>query len=126
MMYGYNPYYQNGAVPDMLNGYKQQYQMPIQTAPKPNDTMIWTQGLEGAKGYPVAPNSTVVLWDSENPTIYVKTADGTGIPNMRILDFVERTGTPTPKNNEEYVTKARFDELTAKVEELTHKLESEE
>jgi hypothetical protein len=124
-MYNYGPYYQGGAVPDMLSGYKQPYQMPVQTAPKQND-MIWVQGLEGAKGFPVAPNSTVVLWDSESSTIYVKTADGTGIPNMRILDFAERTGTSTPKNNEEYATKAQFEELTAKVNAITAKLEGEE
>lgn len=127
MMYNYGPYYQGGAVPDMLNGYKQPYQMPMQPAPKQND-MIWVQGLEGAKGFPIAPNSTVVLWDSESPTIYVKTSDGTGIPTMRTLDFVERTGNKEHKCNcgDNFVSKSQFEELTAKVNALAEKIESEE
>ncbi len=107
---GYYPQYQNGAMPDMLNQYKGQYQQPMQmqqniaqpmqqnfpqmqtpTQQKPNNEMIWTQGEAGAKGYLVAPNSTVVLWDTESPTIYVKTADASGVPSMRVLDFTERT-----------------------------------
>lgn len=98
---GYFPQYQNGAVPDMLGQYKGQYQqpipqnmqMPITPIPqKPTNDIIWVQGLEGAKGYLVAPNNTVVLWDTENPVIYVKSADASGIPSMRVLDFKERNG----------------------------------
>lgn len=121
-MYGnyYPPMYQ-GAVPDMLNGYKQPYQMPQN---KSND-MIWVQGEAGAKGYPVAPNNTVVLWDSESSTIYVKTADASGLPTMRVLDFTERTGNVKP-NSEEFVTITQFEELKDKVENLLTKYESEE
>lgn len=86
---GYFPQYQNGAVPDMLNQYKGQYQQPmmmpqtpVQQMPthQPSDERIWVQGEAGAKAYFVAPNTTVVLWDTENPIIYVKTADATGKP----------------------------------------------
>lgn len=153
--YGYFPQYQNGAVPDMLNQYKGQYQqsvpqiqqnipaqpmqMPIPPTPqKPTNDIIWVQGLEGAKGYLVAPSNTVVLWDTENPVIYVKSADASGIPSMRVLDFTERnTDTPNspqnaPKTHEctcgdKFATKeqindlrAKLDDLTAKYEELAH------
>lgn len=104
---GYYPQYQNGAIPDMLGQYKGQYQQPIlqmqQNVPaqnmqipippaqqKPSNDIIWVQGEAGAKGYLVAPNNTVVLWDTENPIIYVKSADASGIPSMRVLDFEER------------------------------------
>ncbi len=154
---GYYPQYQNGAVPDMLNQYKGQYQQPIPqipqnypqpmqtpaqmqipTQPKQNNDMIWTQGLEGAKGYLVAPNNTVVLWDTESPTIYVKSADANGMPSMRILDFVERNGNASnaPENatntreckcGDKFATKdeindiwGKIDVLTAKYEELAH------
>ncbi len=132
MMYANNyfsPNYGQGVITDMLNGYKQPYQnqMPVQMG-RPTGDMIWVQGEAGAKGYPVAPNCTVVLWDSESSTIYVKTADGTGIPTMRTLDFVERTGAKEHKCNcgENFVSKAQFEELTAKVNALTEKIESEE
>lgn len=150
---GYFPQYQNGAVPDMLNQYKGQYQQPIQQMqqnmptqqmqmppipPKPINDIIWVQGLEGAKGFLVAPNNTVVLWDTENPVIYVKTADASGIPSMRVLDFQERNSNTSnsqenePKTHEckcgdKFATKEQleclrddFERLAAKVEELTN------
>lgn len=152
---GYFPQYQNGAVPDMLGQYKGQYQPPIpqmqQNIPaqnmqipippaqqKPSNDIIWVQGLEGAKGFLVAPNNTVVLWDTENPVIYVKTADASGIPSMRVLDFQERNSNISnsqenePKTHEckcgdRFATKEQFEalkcdfeRLTAKVEELTN------
>ena len=153
---GYYPQYQNGAVPDMLNQYKGQYQqmpmqmqqnmaqpiqqpiqqMPIQTPTqqKPNNDMIWTQGLEGAKGFLVAPNNTVVLWDTENPTIYVKSADASGIPSMRVLDFKERSGNSqnnnenAPKTHEckcgdKFATKEQLNALEVKIKDLTEKYE---
>lgn len=148
---GYYPQYQNGAVPDMLNQYKGQYQqsvpqmqqnipaqpmqMPIPPTPqKPTNDIIWVQGLEGAKGYLVAPGNTVVLWDTENPVIYVKSADASGIPSMRVLDFTERnTDTPNspqnaPKTHEctcgdKFATKEQINDLKAKLDDLTAKYE---
>lgn len=148
---GYYPQYQNGAVPDMLGQYKGQYQqpipqmqqnmtpqnmqMPISPMPqKPTNELIWVQGLEGAKGYLVAPNNTVVLWDTENPVIYVKSADGSGIPSMRVLDFVERNGnnqnthknTPTDHKctcGDKFATKEQINALEGKINDLTAKYE---
>ena len=143
---GYYPQYQNGAVPDMLNQYKGQYQqsvpqmqqnipaqpmqMPIPPTPqKPTNDIIWVQGLEGAKGYLVAPGNTVVLWDTENPVIYVKSADASGIPSMRVLDFTERNGnsqnegknSPTTHKctcGDKFVTKEEFEALKGKFYDL--------
>lgn len=148
--YGY-PQYQNGAVPDMLNQFKGQYQqpipqmqqniptqnmqMPIPTIPqKPANDIIWVQGEAGAKGYLVAPNNTVVLWDTENPVIYVKTADASGIPSMRVLDFTERNDSTqnmpvnAPKTHEctcgdKYATKEQINDLRGKIDDLTAKYE---
>ena len=146
---GYFPQYQNGAVPDMLNQYKGQYQqMPMQqniptqqmqmsippTSHKPSNELIWVQGLEGAKGFLVAPNNTVVLWDTENPVIYVKSADASGIPSMRVLDFKERNGN-SQNNNEnsntthkctcgdKFATKEQINALEGKINDLTAKYE---
>lgn len=140
---GYYPQYQNGAVPDMLGQYKGQYQqpipqnmqMPITPIPqKPTNDIIWVQGLEGAKGYLVAPNNTVVLWDTENPVIYVKSADVSGIPSMRVLDFKERNGNSqnigenAPKTHkctcgDKFATKEQINELEGKINDLTAKYE---
>mgnify|MGYP001025061831 CR=1 FL=1 len=37
-------------------------------------TFGWVQNEAGMKAYVVARNSTVVLWDFENPVIYIKSA----------------------------------------------------
>jgi hypothetical protein len=127
----YNPY-QSGAMNDVLSQYKVPYQ-PMQVQPQmpqtpksPASDINWVQGEAGAKAYLVAPNTTVTLWDSERSTIYVKSADQSGIPSMKILDFVVRAdstqgNTPILKdspNPREFVGYDAFNELKAKYEEL--------
>lgn len=128
MAYGYYPqnYFpqMNNAVPDVLNTYKAPYQQQAQNG------FIWVQGEEAAKAYLVAPNSTVVLWDSEKHVIYIKSADQTGIPSMRILDWTEHTNTtPTAPTEhvcscgDKFVLKEDFEALQANVERLTKRIE---
>jgi hypothetical protein len=90
--------------------------------------MIWVQGEAGAKAYLVAPNSTVTLWDSENKTIYVKTADASGVPSMKILDFTVREENLSNKHtctcSKDFVTKDEFGALEAKIEGILGKIEA--
>ena len=80
---GYQPYQnypmQNNAYPQM-NTQQQQIQNGI----------IWVQGEAAAKSYPVAPNTSVALWDSEANVIYIKSADGSGMPSMKVVDYTMR------------------------------------
>lgn len=117
MAYNYNPYYyNNGATPDMLNQFKTPYQpmqMPQQMTQQPiqqpiqpqmpnvNNDFLWVLGEVEATSYPVAPNNTVTLWDKNQPTIYIKSANAQGVPSMRILDFTERTAN-APKSPEKH------------------------
>lgn len=143
-----NPYYQqpnyygnNGASPDMLNQMKAQYQpqmpqppqmpniAPISPVQNQTNDIIWVQGEAGAKAYLVAPNNTVTLWDSESPTIYLKTADSNGVPSMRVLDFTERTQNTqktvaehTCKCGDKFVPKEDFNALQAKFEGIEGKI----
>lgn len=59
-----------------------------------NSGIIWVQGEAGAKSYQVAPNTAVQLWDSENQTIYLKSADANGIPSIKTLDYTIREAIP--------------------------------
>ena len=146
---GYFPQYQNGAVPDMLGQYKGQYQQSImqqpmvQQIPIPTQTndMIWVLNENEATSYPVAPNNSVVLWDKNEPIIYVKSVNNQGMPSMRVLYFEERNATPSnssknaPKthecicgdkfiNKEEFnALKGEFYDLQAKYDELMLKQE---
>ena len=138
----YYPQYQNGTVPDMLGQYKGQYQQPImqqpmvqqmQTLTQTND-MIWVLNENEATSYPVAPNNSVVLWDKNEPIIYVKSVNNQGMPSMRVLYFEERNATPSnsPKNapkthectcGDKFATKEQMNDLRAKLDDLTAKYE---
>lgn len=105
-------------------------QNPQQNTPQ-NQGITWVQGESGAKAYIVAPNSTVVLWDSENPVIYIKSADMSGLPTMRVLDWTERAAVqqpPTQKSvekTENYVTRQEFDEVVKRLNSLSKDLSHE-
>ena len=103
--------------------YAPQYtqQAPPQ-AQQQNNSITWVQGEAGAKSYLVAPNNTVQLWDSEAQTIYLKSADASGMPTMKILDYTirEQSGQNMPTlmqdNISEYVTKDEFDSFAEKIQ----------
>jgi hypothetical protein len=139
---GYYPQYQNGAVPDMLNQYKGQYQqMPMQQpmvqqmqTPTQTNDMIWVLNENEATSYPVAPNNSVVLWDKNEPIIYVKSVNNQGMPSMRVLYFEERNATTSnsPKNapkthectcGDKYATKEQINALEGKIDDITAKYE---
>jgi hypothetical protein len=135
----YYPTFQPYPYQDQLNQLRtanpmpmQGFQMPMQQL-RPDPTGLnWVQGEAGAKSFLVSPNATVVLWDTESPTIYIKSADATGKPlAMRILDFKERGG-PQEEHKctcgEKYVDKDTFRKLQEKcteLEGLVNKLEYE-
>lgn len=76
--------------------------------------IIWVQGETGAKAYPVAPNQTVQLWDSESETIYLKSADASGMPTMKILDYTIREQ-GAKKDMSEYITREEFEKKLAEL-----------
>lgn len=141
---GYYPQYQNGAMPDMLNQYKGQYQqmpmqqpmmqqMPMQTRAQPTQTndMIWVLSEVEAQSYPVAPNNSVILWDKNNDVVYIKSVNMQGVPSMRVLDYKERTADNTPKTpveheckcSDKFVFKKDFQALESEFEALRSELE---
>ncbi len=146
---GYYPQYQNGAVPDMLNQYKGQYQpmpmqqpmmqQPVQQMPTQptqmsgtSDMMIWVLSEVEAQSYPVAPNNSVILWDKNNDVIYIKSVNAQGVPSMRILDYQERTAdnaVKTPVEHEckcgsKFVSKEDFKALRDDLDALRAKMET--
>ena len=111
-------------------------QMPMQTpaqfmqSQSSGDTMLWVLNENEASSFPVAPNNSVVLWDKNNKTFYIKTANSQGIPSMQIYDFTERTETHenTPKTHEctcgdKFATKEQINALQGKIDDLTAKYE---
>lgn len=111
--------------------YQPQFQAPqiqnVQQVQNQNSGIIWVQGEAGAKSYLVAPNTTVQLWDSENQVIYLKSADASGMPSMRILDYkIRETNQPVmaqglSQSDDKYVTK---EELKAYQDALEKRLQT--
>lgn len=137
-MPNYNPYamQNNGAVPDMLSQAKLQYS-PIQAPLQPQKTssdMIFVLNENEAGAFPVAPNNSVVLWDKNQKTFYIKTANAQGIPSMQTYDFTERIDNTqemplnAPNKHEckcgdKFVTKDQFEALQGKLKALESKFE---
>lgn len=101
----------------------QQYQTPLTN----QNGIIWVPNEQAANDYLVAPNSAVTLWDSNAPVVYLKQADASGKPSMKIYDLVERTQRPVqpPKTPAiEYAPLSRLEALEARLNELTAVKES--
>lgn len=110
--------------------YQQMYAQPTYQPQMPqnqaNTGVIWVQGESGAKSYLVAPNTTVVLFDSESQSIYLKSADATGLPSMRILDYTIRDQKAHngvfSKPVGDFATKDEMDALRAELEQIKARL----
>ena len=132
--YGYqNPYYPQ-PMPDNLMQMRQQ-QMPMMQTPQAPQNPIaqggvqWVSGEQEARNWMIAPNAAVTLWDSTAPTVYLKQADASGRPTLKIYDLVERAEAPRTAPQEkgvEFVTRKEFDALAALVSEMKGKKRKEE
>lgn len=129
----FNPYYQNPyypqPMPDNLMQMRQQQMMQPAPPPVPQNPVAtggvqWVSSEQEARGYLIAPNSAVALWDSTAPTVYLKQSDASGKPTLKIYDLVERAETPRTAPQEkgaEFVTREEFDRLAALVGEIKSK-----
>lgn len=119
--YGYQPqsyYPPTQPMPDQLAYLRQQQMQPMQ---QPAASPLWVQGEAGAKAYPVAPGSSVILMDSESNVFYIKSADQSGMPTMRTFEYRERTAAQGPpvqaaqQPQGDYVTRSEFDALRQQI-----------
>ena len=109
--------------------YPQTYPQSYPQYQQQNNPIIWIQGIESAKAYQTAPNSTVVLFDSEEQVIYIKSADMQGKPSIRILDYTIRTDAPRTAQNALYgtntqiPTKEDINALQSQIDSLKQQIE---
>lgn len=98
-----------------------------QQQPQSNNTsgIIWVSGQQEAQMYPVAPNNAVALWEQSGKTIYLKSADATGKPALRIFDLSERKEMPQTADVKppEYVTKEELGEILGVLKGVTGEIE---
>ena len=118
----YNSYFPiGGYLPQYM--YTQSPQIGSTAASNNQGGIIWVQGEVGAKSYAVAPNTTVQLWDSESQVIYLKSADASGMPSMKILDYTIRDNTSKPviakeQSTNNYVTQSEFDAFKQEIQKM--------
>ena len=125
--YYYQPYqpYQP-AMADQLTQFRQQQYQPVQNqqfqqlAPT-SPSIVWVKNEIEAANYLVAPNSAVTLWDSNSPVVYLKQADASGKPSMKIYDLVERIQGPVQAPQAptvEYAPLSRLEALEARLDAI--------
>jgi hypothetical protein len=130
---GYYPQYQNGAIPDMLNQFKGQYQQPIMQQPmvqqqvvQSNGGLIWVDNEEQAKNYLVAPNNVVPMFDKGSSAMYIKSADGAGMLTFKKYKLID-VDEETPKNEttahkctcgDKFATKEQLNAVEGKINDI--------
>lgn len=137
MNYPYYGYPQTGYPAQYSQGMAPEAQMQMNAAtPGANQNraqtgIIWVQGEAGAKAYPVAPGTTAQLWDSESQKIFLKSADASGMPSMKVLDYTIRESAaqaPVISKSAEadmskYITREEFEK---RISELMRRISDEQ
>lgn len=126
----YNPYSNYSYTPSVYNPptYPQIQNYPLQTQQSGQNGLLWVQGEAGAKSYLVAPNTTVMLLDSEGARFYLKSTDGTGIPQLRTFEYKEivpnapQPQIPQENLDEKFVKREEFAALQEQYKEILQKL----
>lgn len=133
--YPYGNFYQP-AMPQMNQSQQQPnfnnlYQQPNQQTQTTQCAFV--NGLEGAKAFQMLPNQTIMLMDSENPILYMKTANGMGQSTLKYYKLVETSeqeirnqNVVQPQQvqpNVEYALKSDVNDLSKRIDELSKKCE---
>lgn len=91
-----------------------QPQLQMQQAAYANTGIVWVNDYNEAAMYPIAPNAAVALWDKNSPCIYLKQADSTGKPGLKIYDLVERK--PQASGDARFATVEALERLSKTVD----------
>jgi len=114
--------------PATYQPYQQAYYQPIQPTQQTQQpsSLIWVGSFSEAQMYPVAPNAAVALWDASSPAIYLKQADASGRPTIKIFDLVERTDAPKQQEGKlsDYATKDDLAAFNAALDALKGNIEA--
>lgn len=117
----------NNYFPQYYPSVQPQMNMQPQLQTQQNNGITWVQGENAAKSYPVVAGQSILLMDSENPVMYIKSTDQSGMPlPLRIFDYTERTQMRSNAQEEQktdYISRNEFeafrDEIRAELKHTT-------
>lgn len=123
--YQYNNYLNRQYQSQLPNQQQQQFYTNNITS---QNNIIWVKGKENARSMQLAPNSTVILLDSEVGKFYIKTTDDIGLGKLRIFNYVEEPDIQTSENASNsssisnldlsnYVTKTQLDQIIKEIKQ---------
>ena len=124
MPYNQNPYFLGNYSNPYMSMFNQQYPQQTQQVPQ-QGTFIYVSGREEAQTYPLAPNTTIALWQNDGSAVYIKQADASGKQEMRSFDLIEQkqpvqqvqpSSLHQENNLNQYVIREDFDRVLAKFE----------
>lgn len=96
--------------------------MLMQQQQQPIHGFIYVTGDEGARAYPLPPNSEIPLFNSSNDgTMYIKTTDAAGFPTIKRGKVIMEDAVPQ-QESQDYVTHDEFQraysDLSGQVEQM--------
>lgn len=95
------------------------YFNPTSGASASTNNIVWVQGIEGAKAWQLAPNSMVILLDSEvEGKMYIKVSDNIGMSSLRCFSYVEEVQSAQSNNGLDLSQYVKKDELQNLLKEL--------
>jgi hypothetical protein len=109
---------------------------PQQQMPQPqmqsNSSINWVQGEIGARAYPIAPGSSVLLMDSEAQNFYIKSADNSGMPSLKKYAYSEvieeplklESKDPANFDTAQLASRDEVKQLQEKIKELENQITS--
>lgn len=114
------PNYQNPYFPATYQPYQQTYQPTYQSPINNSSSSItWVQGEAGAKAYPVAAGTSMLLMDSESECFYIKSSDVSGMPlPLRTFSYKEVVAQEKATEKPDLKKYVTWDELEERLKEL--------
>lgn len=95
------------------------YFNPTSGASASTNNIVWVQGIEGAKAWQLAPNSMVILLDSEvEGKMYIKVSDNIGMSSLRCFSYVEEVQSAQSNDGLDLSQYVKKDELQNLLKEL--------
>ena len=93
--------------------YYNNYTYPNYNQYNNNDTnLIFVNGLDGARGYRIRPQQTILLVDSTQSRIYLKSTDNLGIETMKTYSITE------VENKETIDVETRLDNIETNINKI--------